>query len=80
MNLNINKLVWVTHEAGFWSHSQALTTHSKPCPRERCEGEGRHGICHGCTDIIRVKFLFNGVKFFHEHTLFVINSLPVALL
>ena len=33
-----------------------------------------------CTEMIRVKFLFNGVKFFHEHTLFVVNSLPVAFL
>ena len=49
----------------------------------RKEGLGlkhRHGICHGCTDIIRVKFVFTGVKCSCEHTLFVVNSLPVALL
>ena len=36
-------------------------------------GWARHGICHGCTDIIRVEFLFAGVKYNCEHTLFVEN-------
>ena len=40
----------------------------------------RHGICHGCTDIIHVKFIITGVKCIYEHTLFVVNSLPVAFL
>ena len=40
----------------------------------------RHGICHGCTDIIRVKFFMTGVKCSHDHTLFILNSFPVALL
>ena len=44
------------------------------------ESISRHGICHGCTDIIRVKCVFNGVKFCHEHTMFFVNSLHVALL
>ena len=30
----------------------------------------RHGICHGCTDIICVNFIFTGVRFCCKHTLF----------
>ena len=30
----------------------------------------RHAIRHGCTDIIRVKYLFLGVNFCSEHTVF----------
>ena len=42
--------------------------------------EGRHGICHGCTDISRVKFCVPGVKFSCEHVLFLVKSLHMALL
>ena len=34
-----------------------------------CESVTRHAICHGCTDIIRVKYKFVGVNFCSEHTL-----------
>ena len=40
----------------------------------------RHGICHGCTGIIRAKFLFTGVKFYCELTHLDINFVPVVLL
>ena len=40
----------------------------------------RHGICHGCTDIVRVKFDLPGVKLSFEHSLFVVNFLLVAIL
>ena len=30
----------------------------------------RHAICHGCTDIIRLKYYFFGVNFRSEHTVF----------
>ena len=32
--------------------------------------ETRHEICHGCTNIIRVKYLIFGVIFFSEHMVF----------
>ena len=41
---------------------------------------GRHGICHGCMDIIRVKNFVTGVKCSYEHTQYVVNLLPVAFL
>ena len=34
----------------------------------------RHGICHGHTNIIRVKLSFNRVKFCSEHSFFVVSS------
>ena len=30
----------------------------------------RHAICHGCTDIIHVKYIFFGINFCSEHTVF----------
>ena len=38
----------------------------------------RHAICHGCTDIISVKYLFFGVNFCSEHTVFCQKSALVA--
>ena len=49
---------------------------STPRPTEKraprsCSGPStRHAICHGCTDIIRVKYLFFGVNFCSEQTVF----------
>ena len=40
----------------------------------------RHGICHGCMDIIRVKFCFPGVKFSFECSLLVVKSRLAACL
>ena len=39
----------------------------------------RHGICHGRTDIVRVKFYLPGVNLGSDHTLFVVNSLLVIM-
>ena len=38
----------------------------------------RHAICHGCTDIIRVKYFLWVVSFCSEHTVFAENSAFVA--
>ena len=43
------------------------------------EGHIRHWICHGRTDIVRLKFDLPGVNFCSEHTLFVVNSLLVVI-
>ena len=43
-------------------------------------GVNRHGICHGRTDIVRVKFYLPGVKQSFEPTLFVVNSLLFTIL
>ena len=39
----------------------------------------RHGICHGCADIIRAIFFFIEVKFCCEYKLYVVNSWPHSL-
>ena len=44
-----------------------------------CHPLSRHGICHGRTDIVRVKFDLPRVKQSFEHTLFVVNSLLVDI-
>ena len=40
----------------------------------------RHGIGHGCMDIIHVRFHFPWVKYPYGNTLYALNSLPIALL
>ena len=60
----------------FSGHSLLLTEHTQiniPCI-------ARHGICHGCTDIIREKFVVTGVKCSYEHVQYVVNSLTDAFL
>ena len=42
-----------------------------------CGPLNRHGTCHGCTDIIRVKFVVTGIKRFYENMQYDVNSLPV---
>ena len=39
----------------------------------------RHGICHGCMDIVHVKLNLIGVKLCCELTLLVINSIFVVM-
>ena len=44
---------------------------SEPCGKDGAfRPRGRHAICHGCTDIIHVKYLFFGVNFCSELTFF----------
>ena len=39
-----------------------------------------HGICHGCTEIVCVKFYLPGLKLSSDHKLFVVNTLVVVVL
>ena len=43
------------------------------------QGQDRHGICHGHTNIVRVKFHLPWVKYSFGHTLIVVNSLLFAI-